>query len=128
MTNCQVLPDKKDKDRKDKKAKSSSKINNKIKNNNKIKTIKKIKLDNQNSPRSSAKRIPDNLEQGLNNQKKVEKVKNILEYKDDEINSLSYELAIQNDKRTYCLYYISLIKTKHSLVFSFFLLKIIMQK
>ena len=42
-----------------------------------------------------------------------------MEYNDEEKNKLPYELAIQYDKRTYCLYYISLIKTKHNLFFSF---------
>lgn len=49
-----------------------------------------------------------------------DKVKNIMEYNSDEKNLLSYNLVIQYDKRTYCEYYISLIKTKHSLIFSFF--------
>ena len=50
----------------------------------------------------------------------IEKVKNIMKYTDDEINTLSYELAIQNDKRTFSEYYISLLKTKHNLIYSFF--------
>ena len=45
---------------------------------------------------------------------------NIFKYTDDEINDLSYELAIKKDKRTYFQYYISLIKTKHDIFFSFF--------
>ena len=49
-----------------------------------------------------------------------EKIKSIMEYKNDEKNSLSYDLAIQYDKRTYCEYYISLLKAKHLLIFSFF--------
>ena len=43
-----------------------------------------------------------------------------MEYSDDEKNELSYELAIQYDKRTFCEYYISLIKTKHNFIFTFF--------
>ena len=42
-----------------------------------------------------------------------------MEYKDNEKNSLTYELAIQVDRRTYCEYYISLLKTKHIFMFSF---------
>ena len=53
-----------------------------------------------------------------NKQNKEEKVKNSSEYIDDEINDLSYNLAIQNDKRNFCQYYISLIKTKNSLFFA----------
>jgi hypothetical protein len=56
----------------------------------------------------------------LNNQKKIEKINSIMEYSDDEKNELSYELAIQYDKRTFCEYYISLIKTKHNFIFTFF--------
>ena len=56
----------------------------------------------------------------INSNQKIEKAKNILDYTDDEINDLSYELALQYDKRTYCIYYLSLIKTKHNLIFSFF--------
>ena len=42
----------------------------------------------------------------------------IMEYTDEEINELSYNLALQNDKRTFCQYYISLVKTKHNLMFA----------
>ena len=37
-----------------------------------------------------------------------------MDYTDDEINELPYNLTLQFDKRTYCQYYISLIKTKHN--------------
>ena len=33
---------------------------------------------------------------------------------------LSYDLALQYDKRTYCKYYLSLLKTKHNLIFALF--------
>ena len=36
-----------------------------------------------------------------------------------EKNSLSYEDALKKDKRTYCQYYISLLRTKHILIFTF---------
>ena len=48
------------------------------------------------------------------------KYKNILKYNDKEINSLPYQLAILKDKRTYCQYYISLLKTKNYFIFTFF--------
>ena len=41
----------------------------------------------------------------------------INKYTEQELNSLSYKEAIKNDNRTYCMYYISLIKTKHLLFF-----------
>ena len=33
---------------------------------------------------------------------------------------LSYDLAMQYDKRTFCQYYISLLKTKNNLIFTFY--------
>ena len=44
-------------------------------------------------------------------------------YNDNEMNFFSYNEAKQFDKRTYFQYYISLLKTKHILIFSFFLTK-----
>ena len=43
-----------------------------------------------------------------------------MEYNDDELNKLPYDLALQYDNRSFCIYYISLLKTKHALIFSFF--------
>ena len=51
------------------------------------------------------------------NEEMVEKIKL---YNDEELNNLSYKLAIKIDKRNYCQYYISLLKTKHSIMFTFF--------
>ena len=39
---------------------------------------------------------------------------------DNEFNSLNYEEAKEKDKRSYCQYYFSLLRTKHILIFSFF--------
>ena len=50
----------------------------------------------------------------------IEEVKVIMEYTGDEINTLGYKLAIKYDKRTYCQYYFSLIKTSHDFISSFF--------
>ena len=41
-------------------------------------------------------------------------------YIDEEINGFSYDMAIKYDKRTYCQYYLSLLKTQHNLIFAFF--------
>ena len=51
--------------------------------------------------------------------KKIEEVKNIMKYNNDELNALKYDLALQYDRRTYWEYYISLLKSNHSFVFSF---------
>ena len=40
-------------------------------------------------------------------------------YNDQELNDSTYELAIKYDKRTFCEYYCSLIKTKNIFIFSF---------
>ena len=39
---------------------------------------------------------------------------------DEEINGFSFSFAIKYDKRTYCQYYASLLKTQHSLICAFF--------
>ena len=43
-----------------------------------------------------------------------------MEYNQGEKDELIYEKAIKYDKRTYCEYYLSLIQTKHILIFYFY--------
>ena len=43
-----------------------------------------------------------------------------MNYTDNEINSLIFNEALKIDKRTYFQYYISLLRTKHLLIFSFY--------
>ena len=43
-----------------------------------------------------------------------------IKFNDYELNSFSYDKALKYDKRSYFQYYISLLKTKHPLLFSFF--------
>ena len=57
------------------------------------------------------------------NNSKIDDFKNLIQamdYTDDEINDLSYDSALKNDKRTFWQFYISLIKTKHELIYAFF--------
>ena len=54
-----------------------------------------------------------------NNQFDIKTLKNIINYNNDEMNELSYELALAYDKRTYCQYYNALLKSKHDFIFSF---------
>ena len=99
--------------------------NNKINDNNEVKNefnqnenyynINAI-IETLNIPENESRR---NINKKFNEQNKIEKLKIIMEYKEDEINELSYDLAIEYDKRTYCKYYLSLLKTKHDLIFSF---------
>ena len=58
----------------------------------------------------------------INNKTKIES-DDINSYTDYELNTLDYEDAIKVDDRTFCLYYVSLIKIKHLLFFSFFNIK-----
>ena len=95
---------------------------NQIKNNNIVNIINDNKINIPNINNLPEKSINKNniVKSKSNKQKTIEKVKNIMEYNDDEINKLPYELAIQYDKRSYFVYYISLLKTNHNLIFSFF--------
>ena len=54
----------------------------------------------------------------FNRIEKMKNVKGINKYIDEEINGLSYNMALQYDKRSYFDYYISLLRTKHNLIFA----------
>ena len=51
---------------------------------------------------------------------KIQKLESLLDYNDDEINDFSYDMALENDKRNYWQFYISLIKTKHKFIYTFY--------
>ena len=109
-----------------------NKNNNKINNrNNKGKV--QLPLKNNYLSQNLSKRQkrtnnynPNNLNSRVNNknlntiQKKKERVRKIFEYTDEEKNLLEYNSAKKYDKRKYCGYYKSLLKTKHIFIFSFF--------
>ena len=84
----------------------------KIKNNNKhnYKSIENFKISSESI-----------LSKDILSNKKTEKIEtqNIINYEDFEINNISYDKALENDKRTYCEIYLSLIKENHILVFTF---------
>ena len=95
--------------------------NNKVKNL--ILNIPKSKAKNKKSRANSYNNGPSMttmLKTNKVNQNIINKVNDIMQYNNDELNLLSYDLAILYDKRTYSEYYISLVKTKHILIFSFF--------
>ena len=54
------------------------------------------------------------------NNKYEEKTRKKIEYKDYELNKLNYFNALLTDKRKYCQYYLSLIKTKNIILFAFY--------
>ena len=105
----------------DKKANSPPKKNNKVKRNSFLPNISsnsKMGLKNEKTRRKSAFNT-------LNTQKKNEKgnydlIKNEKNYNDSEMNNLLYEKAIKIDKRTFIEYYLSLIKQKQKIIFSFY--------
>ena len=86
------------------------------------KTVSKLKLkdnkyNNSEDKKSSLKSLKKvNYE---NFQQKIKKI-NMLEFNDFELNTMNYKLALEIDKRTYFEYYLSLLRTKHPIVFSFF--------
>ena len=92
-----------------------------INNENKINNIKKekcdINIENKDSENYSKSKMMNSKQKNKEMNKKIE---TIMEYNDEEINELQYDIAIKKDKRTYCIYYISLLKTNHNLIFSFF--------
>ena len=87
------------------KKKLSQKIPFLKKSINNKKEKKKINIDNNKMSKS--------LKQYINDMK-------ISNYNDYELNSLLYEEALEIDKRAYTQYYVSLLKTKHLIIFTFF--------
>ena len=118
--------------------KSTNKIENKdkdkeLRGNKKKSTEKHDNLDNKRK-RNSVIIFKNSVNEKSNDSLMIEKTKNkekekekeektILDkkisYTDQELNSLNYELAKENDKRTYLQYYWSLLKKKHLILFTF---------
>ena len=88
-------------------------INNNIKIKKKKKHKNKLIKENQKNSNSITKL---NKTKVTSNNKKLK----IKKYNDYELNNLEYQEALKNDKRNFSLLYISLVKTKHLLIFSFF--------
>ena len=78
--------------------------------------------DNQYNINSNKRIIKNSTKKNQSTNKKeiLQKTRQIMEYNAQEYNQLSYEKALKLDKRTFCEYYISLVKTKHDLIFSFY--------
>ena len=111
--------------KKSNKSNKKEKIKNKSKESSKKLSFSKDRLINNNlkSPlgnvniqiyNSKDKAIKLNTNNYNNNKKPF------MIYNDYELNSLSYLDALKYDKRNYLQYYMSLIKTKHLLIFTFF--------
>ena len=96
--------------------------NNKFKRRNKMVIINKYSniVGNNSRYNMMNKSINSNYVNELSQKGSIiQKTLQIMAYNDEELNQLSYKLALKNDNRTYCEYYNSLIKTKHNLIFSF---------
>jgi len=112
--------------------KSGKKKNNSLKNTNnnksKIQKIKTSLISNRqmgiNNLRNSFLNIRNNnARQNTNSGNNVIIAKKDIKYakyNESELNILGYKESLKHDKRTYCQYYISLLRTKHILIFSFF--------
>ena len=98
------------------------KINRSIKNiNNNSINININKKENNIILESVGKKKDSKNKLKLKNIKKNKKFKNMMDFIDDEINNLPYDLAIKYDKRTYSNYYCSLLRRKHILKLIYFL-------
>ena len=96
-------------------------INNNDNNENNINSnLNDKNILNINKKKKRNKKHFNSTNSKLKEPKINERIKTILEYNDNEINELEYSLALQYDSRTYCQYYISLLRTKHEIIFSFF--------
>ena len=112
-----------------KERKKRKKIKNSIQNTHNAININSLqksqsKLVSSNSPEQSSKQVKNINKNStelliFNKTIKLKKNKKIYNYNDIELNNLTYEKAILYDKRSYCQYYCSLLKLKHSILFTF---------
>ena len=94
-------------------------IINYIDGRNMLNINNKRKENTSNVP-GSIRQLNRQINSTNNKNKALKKTKEIMAYNDEELNNLKYELALKYDHRTYCEYYISLLKTKHIIFFTFF--------
>ena len=101
-----------------KKIKKKRKKIKRIKQNSNIGSTNKIAVDSNNidifvNNNPITNQTIQNMQNNLNNEE-------VMKYNEREINSLSYEKAIEEDKRTYIQYYFSLLKMNHLFVSTFY--------
>ena len=82
------------------------------------KSINKIKDDEDLT--KNEKIINELLNQNQNNTNNNNLNKSFLKLNDTELNYLTYQEALENDKRNFCQYYFSLMKMKHIIIFTFY--------
>ena len=87
------------------------------------KSIKNMDYCHNQLDMNKTKKSINNLD--MNSSKKTDKLLNIdyqsiMKPNEFELNTLSYKVALKEDKRTFIQYYFSLLKTKHLFMFSFY--------
>ena len=102
--------------RKESRKESSKSSKSELKNTNVLINLEKEEINNNIEIYRKNKDKNKNKNK-MNNTKGMKLMS--LNYCDIELNSLTYEEALEYDKRNYLQYYISLIRTKHPLIFSF---------
>ena len=98
--------------------KSNISINNLKTSGDSDKSIKN--LSNSIIEKREEKSLKDNVETNKKNEKKIQIDTTVMNYNLYELNTLTYEEALKEDKRNFIQYYFSLLKTQHLLMFSFY--------
>jgi len=92
---------------------------NPSRNNLQKKSTQNIMKSQTKNQRNNKQIQPSSISSLISN-KPFEYFENIIKPNDTELNELPYLRARILDKRTYCEFYLSLLKTRHILIFSFF--------
>ena len=101
------------------------KMNASNKNENIINIINSMSVLNSNikvNKKSNMKQnniVNNRLNTTSNFSELLNKIRKIMKYNDEELNNLNYNLALKIDKRNYCQYYCSLLKSKHDILSTF---------
>ena len=103
--------------RKDSHKESSKSSKSDFKNTNVLMNLEKEEINNIEIYKNNKDKTKDKNKNKMNNIIRIKITS--MNYCDIELNSFTYEEALEYDKRTYFQYYTSLIRTKHPLIFSF---------
>ena len=112
-------------------------LSNKGNNNPPLKNLKIEQTKLRQNINYSKRKIISNIQKNNGNRENIlsktydtllSDYDQIMEFNDYEMNNLKYEEALKFDKRTYIKYYLSLLRTKHLLIFAFLAQKTIIQE
>jgi hypothetical protein len=113
--------------RKDDHKESSKSSKSELKNTNELINLEKEENNNIEIYTKIKDKTKDKIKDKNKNKNKINNKNRIKEinmnYCDYELNSFTYEEALEYDKRTYFQYYISLLRNKHPLIFSFVIME-----